>query len=188
MQKWFEELDFELKELSTNYEGNREADKIHRDLTEVHEKLEALSERLEWNEEIHPDLDATWNTIRDFVSSDFHNDQTDYQGQFDEVYARYEQKANGLVDEVSADMPGYHEMMAQVGSRTETQVKGCEMYQQALQLHWDRKWDESIEAFTKTLEFLPGDKAALSFIDRINRYKENPPASDWQGEFKQIKK
>ena len=71
---------------------------------------------------------------------------------------------------------------------TEKQKRGCENYKNALTLHWDRKWEESIAMFKTALNDLPNDKASLSFIERIEAYKIAPPPSDWQGEFKQTKK
>ncbi|MBF0198275.1 MAG: CHASE2 domain-containing protein [Planctomycetes bacterium] len=188
LAKWFEELEFELNMLDENFKGNLEAEKLHRDLTEVHEKVDALNDRLKWNEPIHPLLDQAWENIRAYISSDFHGDEEEYDEKYEEVYARYESDANKLVDEVSVKMDEYHEMMSLVGSRTDDEIKGCEIYEQALELQWQRKWDESIAKFNEVLTYLPKDKAALSFIRRLQAYKEAPPADDWQGEFKQTKK
>lgn len=191
LQQWAQELHGSIEVLEKEYRGNPEADKLHRDLLDVYEKLEAMEERLELNSqdlELPEPLIKTWDEIRDYMSSGFIQDDKDYHELYMQRYSQYEEKATELVNHVKGKMGTYHEMMAQIGSRTEAETRGATIYEEGLQLHWERKWDESMAKFKAALEFLPGDKASLTFIDRLESYKVNPPGSDWQGEFKQTKK
>lgn len=191
LQQWAHELHASIEVLEKEYRGNPEADKLHRDLLDVYEKLEAMEERLELNSgDLHlPEpLVKTWDDIREYMSSGFIKDDKDYHDLYMERYSQFEEKATALVNHVKGKMDAYHEMMAQIGSRTEAETRGSAIYEEGLQLHWDRKWDESIARFQAALEFLPNDKASLTFIKRIQAYKENPPKADWQGQFAQTKK
>lgn len=191
LQQWAQELHTSIEVLEKEYRGNPAADKLHRDLLDVYEKLEAMEERLELNSQdlqLPEPLVKTWDDIREYMSSGFIKDDQDYHELYMERYAQYEEKATELVNHVKGKMSTYHEMMAQIGSRTEAETRGAAIYEEGLQLHWDRKWDESIAKFKAALEFLPGDKASLTFLSRLEAYKVNPPGSDWQGEFKQTKK
>lgn len=188
LHQWAHYMEEVLKDLEENYKGNVEAEQSHRDLLEVFEKIEALEARLEFHEKLCPELDEVWEKIREYISSNFDTDQEDYHEKYMALYAQYEEKALEFVDTITPRMEEYHTMMSKIGSRTEKETRGSELYEEALALHWERKWDESIECFKKVLEYLPNDKAVLSFIDRLEGYKQNPPKDDWQGEFKQTKK
>ena len=188
LKEWGENIEHALKNIDDNFQNNIDAEQSHRDLTEILEKVEALDERLEFSISLCPELDKIWDNIREFVSSDFTLDEENYGDKYTTLYQTYENDALAFVETVSPRMEEYHQMMALIGSRTEKESKGCEIYEEALQLHWDRKWDDSIARFNDVLEYLPNDKAALSFIKRVKNYKVKPPGDDWQGQFAQTKK
>jgi class 3 adenylate cyclase len=175
-------------EYLSQQDSTPDLDKLKRDLLDVHEKIEALVERLEDDLPLPPELEQAWDQIKSYVETRFENDEEDYHELYTEKYELYQKPASELVESVSKRMNEYHTMMSQVGSMTEQQKQGCQTYQKALELHWERKWDESIAMFKKVLVDLPEDKAALSFIKRIEGYQTSPPPSTWQGEFAQTKK
>jgi septation ring formation regulator EzrA len=175
-------------EYLSQQDSTPDLDKLKRDLLDVHEKIEALVERLEDDLPLPPELEQAWDQIKSYVETRFENDEEDYHELYTEKYELYQKPASELVESVSKRMNEYHTMMSQVGSMTEQQKQGCQTYQKALELHWERKWDESIAMFKKVLADLPEDKAALSFIKRIEGYQTSPPPSTWQGEFAQTKK
>ncbi|EKD54888.1 MAG: adenylate/guanylate cyclase [uncultured bacterium] len=43
------------------------------------------------------------------------------------------------------------------------------------------RWDEAINVFNQCLVIYPEDKTALLFIQRCERFKQHPPAKDWDG-------
>jgi class 3 adenylate cyclase/CHASE2 domain-containing sensor protein len=188
LHHWAKALEEHLETLAHNYKGNPEADKLHRDLLDVFEKVEALLDRLNLQLELPASLQAAWEAIRQYTNSEFQLDETDFTALYDSKYSEFQQAARGLVTSVAKRQTVYHEMMSLVGSMTEQQKRGCENYKKALELHWERKWDESIAMFQEVLKDIPADKAALSFIDRLEKYKDAPPPDDWQGQFAQTKK
>ena len=57
------------------------------------------------------------------------------------------------------------------------------LYEEALHLHWQRRWDESIERLVAALEIDPRDAPSLHLLSRLAWYESNPPAETWTGEF-----
>lgn len=187
-EAWKDGLKAEISHLEEEHKGNPEADKLNRDLLDVEEKIEALLERLGMTLDLPDPILKTWDSIRDYVSSPFEKDMVDYEETRAEKYSLYEAKAMTLVTSVAGRRQEYQSLMAQVGAMTDEEKKGVEIYEKGLGLHWERKWDDSITVFKEVLEYLPQDKPALSFIERLEGYKVKPPGDDWQGEFKQTKK
>ncbi|OGH56787.1 MAG: hypothetical protein A3G34_14845 [Candidatus Lindowbacteria bacterium RIFCSPLOWO2_12_FULL_62_27] len=102
--------------------------------------------------------------------------------------AAYRSAVQGIYDSLAAKPAEYHEMMSQVGSVTESQKKAREIFVEGVNLHWERKWDESIEKFRAVLDIMPADGPSKSYIERVHGYKTDPPGDKWQGEFVQKKK
>lgn len=101
---------------------------------------------------------------------------------------RYKKKAEEFYKKVSGNSSMWHEMMALAGAPTENGLTAGRYFREALNLYWERRWDEAIEVFQKVLQYAPNDAPARSFINRIELYKETPPPEQWQGEFIQTKK
>ncbi|MCK5521370.1 MAG: CHASE2 domain-containing protein, partial [Candidatus Marinimicrobia bacterium] len=53
----------------------------------------------------------------------------------------------------------------------------------AMELYWDRKFDEAITSFKKGMEFVPDDPPSKVFIGRCEAFLQTPPPENWQGEF-----
>ena len=187
-EAWKGGLTDALHHLEEEHKGNPEADKLHRDLLDVEEKIEALIERLRMELKLPSPILKTWDQIRDYVATSFEKDEVVHEEARAERYAQYETKAMSFVTSITGRRQEYQNLMAQVGSMTDQEKKGVEIYERGLSLHWERKWDESIKTFQEVLEYLPEDKPSLSFIERLEGYKTKPPGDDWQGEFKQTKK
>ena len=67
-------------------------------------------------------------------------------------------------------------------------VKRVEMllkqFDKARQLYLDKKWDEAIIEFTKTIDLEFKDiNPSLTYITICNEYKKNPPLSGWDGTY-----
>lgn len=56
-------------------------------------------------------------------------------------------------------------------------------YNLGLTAYKQRKWDEAIRAFQKALESEPGDGPSKLYLERSNKYKQDPPGDDWDGVF-----
>jgi class 3 adenylate cyclase len=57
------------------------------------------------------------------------------------------------------------------------------IFHKALEIFEARKWDEAEKAFAQVLKISPKDGPSLLFIDRCRRFKNYPPAADWDGVF-----
>ncbi|MEK8022893.1 MAG: CHASE2 domain-containing protein [Candidatus Hydrogenedentota bacterium] len=82
----------------------------------------------------------------------------------------------------------YHKMMAKIGSLTERQLRIRSLFEEALRIHWDRKWDESLTLLSDARALDPADGPVNGLIERVTGYKAEPPGPAWQGEFVQKKK
>jgi len=61
--------------------------------------------------------------------------------------------------------------------------KLIEVYNQALGLYKQRKWDEAISGFKAALAIRPNDGPSKLYLERSEAYKEHPPDDDWDGVF-----
>ena len=100
----------------------------------------------------------------------------------------YHAAVNAFHQTLAADPKPYHEMMALVGDTTPTQKKARELFEAGVNLHWERKWDDSIQKFRAVLDLVPTDGPSKAYLERIEGYKTEPPGEKWQGEFVQKKK
>jgi class 3 adenylate cyclase len=57
------------------------------------------------------------------------------------------------------------------------------IFHNGLELFEARKWDEAEKVFAQVLKISPKDGPSLLFIDRCRRFKNYPPAPDWDGVF-----
>ncbi len=62
--------------------------------------------------------------------------------------------------------------------------EGFNLYRDALELFWKKKWDDSEKLFNKVLTKLPEDGPTQVFIERCQKYRKNPPPTNWDGVYK----
>ncbi|MCF7824303.1 MAG: adenylate/guanylate cyclase domain-containing protein [Candidatus Marinimicrobia bacterium] len=79
-----------------------------------------------------------------------------------------------------------YELISRRGELPSGYEKLLPAYDEALQLFRSRKWDLASEAFKaaeKYEDMFPGRKSnpCLTYISRIEDYKQNPPGDDWDG-------
>lgn len=60
-------------------------------------------------------------------------------------------------------------------------LKSLEIYNLALQLYYEQKFDQSRSTFNQFLVVNPKDPVSLLYLDRLDYYQANPPPSDWDG-------
>jgi adenylate cyclase len=75
-----------------------------------------------------------------------------------------------------------HELLGRKGQMSDTVTTTVCLYQEALHLHWDRRWDEAIARLDEALRVLPSDTPSQRLRDRIMAYKAAPPPESWNGE------
>ncbi len=76
-----------------------------------------------------------------------------------------------------------YELTGRKGSVDARMVDFAALYEEALRLHWDRKWDEAERALEKAVQLNAGDGAVQRLKKRILFYRLNPPSDDWSGEY-----
>jgi len=83
---------------------------------------------------------------------------------------------------------GIYELIGRKGCLSPEKLKVVELYQEALRLHWERRWDEAINLLQSALELDPGDTPGAKLLERIQKYKYSPPPEGWTGEYMQTRK
>jgi adenylate cyclase len=73
------------------------------------------------------------------------------------------------------------EIMGRKGELTPEQSSLRKRYSEGLAAYRARHWDEARCAFNAALKAFPGDGPSIAFAERIDRFKANPPADDWDG-------
>jgi class 3 adenylate cyclase len=73
------------------------------------------------------------------------------------------------------------EIMGRKGELEPNQLLLRTHYAEGLSAYRVQQWDEARNAFARGLEIAPGDGPSMTFLDRIDRMKQNPPAADWDG-------
>lgn len=76
-----------------------------------------------------------------------------------------------------------HELVCKIGEEPEGWFERTELYDKAIQLHLERKWDEAIATFEEVLKLDPNDGPSKTYITRCNEYKVNPPPEGWDGRY-----
>ncbi|MDN5278258.1 MAG: adenylate cyclase [Clostridiales bacterium] len=75
------------------------------------------------------------------------------------------------------------ELVSEKGKEPPDWNELSEMYDHAIQLHLDRKWDEAIATFEAILERWPEDGPSATYIKRCQEYKIHPPPENWDGRY-----
>lgn len=73
------------------------------------------------------------------------------------------------------------EIMGRKGELTEKQVALRERYAEGLAAYRERRWDDALRAFHTALEAVPGDGPSIAMAARVENFRVNPPAADWDG-------
>ena len=73
------------------------------------------------------------------------------------------------------------EIMGRKGALTPAQSSLRERYAEGLAAYRARRWDDARRAFDAALEAVPGDGPSMALARRVDGFKANPPADDWDG-------
>lgn len=76
-----------------------------------------------------------------------------------------------------------HELVCEKGKEPPGWSELSELYDTAIKLHLDRKWDEAIAKFEELLARWPDDGPSKTYIGRCQEYKDNPPPENWDGSY-----
>jgi adenylate cyclase len=76
-----------------------------------------------------------------------------------------------------------YELLTAKGKMKTKQATVVGLYEEALKLHWERKWDEATKALEDILELDPDDIPSAMLLNRVVEYRANPPPDEWAGEY-----
>ena len=66
---------------------------------------------------------------------------------------------------------------------TKDQEQLLNLYNGALALYKERKWQEAKDGFQKALAVIPEDGPSKLYLTRCEEYLKHPPDDDWDGVF-----
>ncbi|MBR0697907.1 adenylate/guanylate cyclase domain-containing protein [Bradyrhizobium lablabi] len=73
------------------------------------------------------------------------------------------------------------EVMGRKGELTPAQTELRQHYAEGLAAYREQRWDDAARAFDAALATAPGDGASTALKARIEGFRKNPPATDWDG-------
>ncbi|WP_426442098.1 adenylate/guanylate cyclase domain-containing protein [Bradyrhizobium genosp. P] len=73
------------------------------------------------------------------------------------------------------------EILAKIGELTPAQAELRQHYADGLEAYRERRWDDAERAFGAALDAVPGDGPSMAFKARVEAFRQNPPAADWDG-------
>lgn len=62
-------------------------------------------------------------------------------------------------------------------------VASLPFYEKGLECYFEKKWEDAIVFFEKSLAVFPEDKVTKMYLERCGQFKSNEPPEDWQGEY-----
>lgn len=129
------------------------------------------------------------NRALDAIRSWFAGDvPPDPEKTFEDSQKEYQSAVQIFFNSLARRANNYHAAMAKIGSVSGAAANVRALYEEALKLHWDRKWDEALEKLRNAGAIDAGDGPTKALIERIEGYKMAAPDPNWQGEFVQTKK
>lgn len=81
-----------------------------------------------------------------------------------------------------------YELLAKKGELSEDKTRVVALYEEALQLHWQRNWDAAICALDQALALDPADQPCSRIRARLEHYRADPPPDGWMGEYVRMTK
>ena len=72
-----------------------------------------------------------------------------------------------------------HELLGE-GEPDPDLARYLELHHRALALYREKRFAESVDAFTETLKVRPGDETCQHYLTLAQKHHETPPAHDWE--------
>jgi adenylate cyclase len=73
------------------------------------------------------------------------------------------------------------EIIGRKGELSPAQLELMKRYSEGLAAYRACHWDDALQAFKEALEAVPADGPSMAFVKRVDGFKTNPPADDWNG-------
>lgn len=76
-----------------------------------------------------------------------------------------------------------YELLSSKGDLSPDGLRIKELYENALQAYFQRRWQEAELLFAQALKFKPHDRPSQQMMERCRVFNLNPPADSWSGAF-----
>lgn len=76
-----------------------------------------------------------------------------------------------------------YEVVCLQAELTASMQEELDIYHRALDFYFSRQWDDALVLMTQLNQTYPDKKIYSIYLHRINDFKQNPPAEDWDGIF-----
>ena len=77
-----------------------------------------------------------------------------------------------------------YQLLSRKGELDDATAEVVGLYDQAMALYRDQRWDDAIEMFHQALRIDPEDAPSQKLIARCEQYKVSPPPEDWDGVYR----
>jgi adenylate cyclase len=64
---------------------------------------------------------------------------------------------------------------------SQEQMTFCKLFEKGFQLYLERRWDEAVNTFEEIHKQFGTDYTTAMYIERCQKFKENPPPENWDG-------
>jgi class 3 adenylate cyclase len=76
-----------------------------------------------------------------------------------------------------------HEVLELKSDATDALFEQVYLFHKALDLFEERNWKDAENAFAQVLKLYPNDAPSRLYVNRCRKFREYPPAADWDGSF-----
>jgi len=76
-----------------------------------------------------------------------------------------------------------YELLGRAGELDDDRRRLREIYERALHLHWERRWEDSLACLDEALNVVPDDAPSRVLRTRVEEYRRTPPPDGWEGEY-----
>jgi adenylate cyclase len=76
---------------------------------------------------------------------------------------------------------GIYELICLQAQASQVQQDGIRLFEEGLRAFRGMEWEKAQKTFQEVLNLLPGDKPTLLYMERLARFRENPPEPGWRG-------
>jgi class 3 adenylate cyclase len=74
-----------------------------------------------------------------------------------------------------------HEILELKAEASDALFEQVYLFHKALDIFEDRRWKDAESAFNQVLKLYPNDRPSVLYLKRCQKYRESPPATDWDG-------
>lgn len=158
------------------------SDKFFNEIDVLDKRVECLNKRIRFPKEtdlVGKELADNLITLVQTENND--KNAVEVEQTLKNLHTEISNAKNEFINYLNSNAEDYHKMIADYCTISETQIKVRDIYYKAREEYLKKNWDASISLFEEALKILPTDGPSQKYIKRIQDYKKNPPAENWNG-------